>query len=443
MMVFDPIAYINEPRWLTSRLGLERITELLDHLGNPQERMRIIHVAGTNGKGSVSAFLARILQQADYITGFFSSPYIMEFSDRIRVNGNNISPQALMDVTLLVKQEAEAMEDHPTEFELMTAVAFLHFERCACDVAVVEVGLGGRLDSTNVIQSPELCIITALGIDHTDMLGTRIGAIAAEKAGIIKHGSTVISWPQEPEAMDVVVSRVHECDARLVTPDFDCLHIGPVTYSIQRSCFVRTFDYRGYTDLEIQLIGSYQPYNCAVVLEAVSQLRSAGWIIGEEAVHQGFAATTWPGRFEVISNDPIFIIDGAHNVQGAQALIDSLDEAFYDRPVIFIVGVLADKEYKTMLKIALPRACALITFTPPNPRGLLGCDLAQAASEYLVDADEEGIMYRVPPIHVDSVTEAVALAHSLARENDIICAWGSLYSVSALKEAHGVHAHLS
>ena len=435
-MVFDPIAYINEPRWLTSRLGLERITELLHRLGNPQDRVRIIHVAGTNGKGSVSAFLAHILQRADYVTGFFSSPYIMEFSDRIRVNGNNISPQDLMAVTLLVKQEAEAMEDHPTEFELMTAVAFLHFERCACDVAVVEVGLGGRLDSTNVIQSPELCIITAIGIDHTEMLGTRLGAIAAEKAGIIKDGSTVISWPQESEAMDVVVSRVRECDAKLAVPDFDCLHIGPVTYSMQRGYFVRKFDYRGYTDLEVQLIGSYQPYNCAVVLEAVSQLRSAGWIIGEDALRQGLADTTWPGRFEVINKDPIFIIDGAHNVQGAQALVASLDEAFYERPVVFIMGVLADKEYKNMLKIALPRGCALVTFTPPNPRGLLGRDLAQAASEYMLDAEGEKISYRVPPIHVDSVAEAVEAAYSLARENDIICAWGSLYSVSALKEAH-------
>ncbi len=454
-MGFDPVAYINEPRWLTSRLGLERITELLHRLGDPQDRLRIIHVAGTNGKGSVSAFLASTLQAAGYVTGFFSSPYIVEFSDRIRVNGVNIPGNDLTDVTLLVKQAADAMEDHPTEFELMTAVAFLHFERSACEVAVVEVGMGGRLDSTNVIASPELCIITAIGFDHTDMLGTTLAEIAHEKAGIVKAGASVISWPQEPEAMEAIRQRVQECGARLCVPDFDRLAKGPVIYDEQCRTFIRTFDYRAYRALKIRLIGGYQPYNAALALEAVDRLRENGWDIDEEAVRRGFAATAWPSRFEVVGNDPFLVIDGAHNPQGAQALVDSLDEVFPGRDVVFIAGVLADKNYEAMLESVLPRGCALITVTPPSPRALSAHDLAAAASPYIrgrenaAEDDRENdaagvvreggasgrLAYRMMPIPAGSMEEALETAYSLARSDDVICVWGSLYLVSDIKAA--------
>ena len=189
---FDPVAYINTPRWRSSRLGLDRTRELLAGLGNPQDKLRVVHVAGTNGKGSTCAFLASILQEAGYKTGLFTSPYIIEFADRIRVNGSNIAPDDLLDVTLAVREIAEAMPDHPTEFELMTAVAFTHFAQQECDICVVEVGLGGRLDSTNVLEAPELCVITPIALDHTELLGDTLAAIAGEKAGIVKPGVPVV-----------------------------------------------------------------------------------------------------------------------------------------------------------------------------------------------------------------------------------------------------------
>ena len=203
-MPFDPIAYINEPRWMESRLGLDRIRELLDRLGRPQDRLKFVHVAGTNGKGSTCAYLASILQAAGLRTGLFTSPYLITFEERIRVDGVNIALDQLAEVALLVKEQAEAMTDHPTEFELMTAVALVHFARQGCDIVVLEVGLGGRLDSTNVIDAPEAAVIARIGLDHTKLLGTALAAIAGEKAGIVKPGSAVVSWPQDAAAMAVV-----------------------------------------------------------------------------------------------------------------------------------------------------------------------------------------------------------------------------------------------
>ena len=210
-MAFDPVAYINEPRWQESRLGLDRIRALLERLGWPQDKLKIVHVAGTNGKGSTCAYLASVLRAAGYRTGLFTSPFIEAFEERIQVDGVAISRDDLMDATLAVKEHAEALAaqtgDHPTEFELMTAVALVHFARRGCEAVVLEVGLGGRLDSTNAIEAPEVSVVARIGRDHTAMLGNTLAAIAAEKAGIIKPGVPVVSWPQDPEAMAVVERR--------------------------------------------------------------------------------------------------------------------------------------------------------------------------------------------------------------------------------------------
>ena len=231
-MPFDAIEYINTPRWLTSRLGLERIRELLDRLGRPQDRLKFVHVAGTNGKGSTCAFTASILAEAGFKTGLFTSPYVETFHERIRVNGRNISDEDLTAATLRVRECAEAMEaeggEHPTEFELMTAVALVHFAHVGCDIVVLEVGLGGRLDSTNVIAAPEVAAIVSIALDHTNLLGNTLAEIAHEKAGIVKEGSTVVSWPQEPSAMEVVEDAVRRVGDKLVVPDFSLLSVGKV-----------------------------------------------------------------------------------------------------------------------------------------------------------------------------------------------------------------------
>lgn len=465
---FDPVAYINEPRWLASRLGLDRIRELLDRLGNPQNDFKIVHVAGTNGKGSTCAFTASILVAAGYTTGLFTSPYIVEFSDRIKVDGANIAPDDLLAATLVVREQAEAMEDHPTEFELMTAVAFVHFARKGCDIAVVEVGLGGRLDSTNVVEHPEVCAIARIALDHTALLGSTLAAIAGEKAGIIKRGVPVVSWPQEPEAMEVVERVACELEAPLAMPDFDKLTIGGLSIGgwtagasegaqgvdggdsaddaqgvasagassrtdVSRETNVRVFSYKQYADLEIGLLGSYQPYNAALAIEIVEALRARGWAISDEAVRRGLANTAWPGRFEIAAACPTFIIDGGHNPQGARALADSLKQSFPGRKAVFVIGVLEDKDYPEMLEEILPLGSAFIAIEPPNPRALPADKLARAIR--WTGQDLLGCSACTNPLVMKSIPEAVAKAREVAGPDGLVCAFGSLYSIAEIKQA--------
>ncbi|NGM17971.1 bifunctional folylpolyglutamate synthase/dihydrofolate synthase [Eggerthellaceae bacterium zg-893] len=469
---FDAVAYLNEPRWRTSRLGLERIRALMEALGHPERRLRFVHVAGTNGKGSTCAYLASMLQTAGHRVGMFTSPYIERFEERIQLNGVPISPDDLRRVTLAVRDAAEAVAaatgDHPTEFELMTAVAFTYFDQEQCDLVVAEVGLGGRLDSTNVIERPETAVITRIGLDHTDVLGDTLAAVAGEKAGIVKPGSPVVSWPQEPEAMEVVEAAARRAGCELYVANFSEGDVLPVAGT------TRPFSYRGER-YETALLGSYQPYNAMVALEAVQVLRERGWRLPQEAVRRGIAEARWLGRFEVLpsggaagapappesgdagapasprpaaaevpgwpgapaspkpaasggSTGPVCIVDGGHNEQGAQALADSLRSVFPGRPVVFIMGVLADKDFPAMVRAVLPLAKAVVAVTPPNPRALSADDLAACVRQL-----GENAAVRVAV--AESYGDAAAQARAMAADNDVICAFGSLYAVSAAKEA--------
>lgn len=440
-MDFDPIAYINTPRWQASRLGLERIRELLERLGRPQDRLKFVHVAGTNGKGSICAYLASILGAAGYRTGMFTSPYIERFEERIRVDGAMISPDELRDVTLAVREHAEAMAeetgDHPTEFELMTAVALEHFARCGCDIVVLEVGLGGRLDSTNVIDAPEACVIARIGLDHTALLGNTLAAIAGEKAGIIKEGSAVVSWPQEPEAMAVIGHAAAEHGCELRVPDFAQLEEGAIRWEDGASPF-RSFSYREWTDLRTGILGSYQPQNATVALEVVDVLRGRGWRIPDEAVRAGVARTRWPGRFEIVEGGSspdgfAIVVDGGHNPQGARALADSLAEVFPGRKPVFVIGVLEDKDYPRMLEDVLPLGSAFVCVTSDNPRALPAHKLARAIR--WTGQDLLGCSACVNPVVARDFEDAIRRARELADPDGLICAFGSLYSVAALKEA--------
>lgn len=440
-MDFDPIAYINTPRWQASRLGLERIRELLGRLGRPQDRLKFVHVAGTNGKGSICAYLASILGAAGYCTGMFTSPYIERFEERIRVDGVMISPDELRDVTLAVREHAEAMAeetgDHPTEFELMTAVALEHFARCGCDIVVLEVGLGGRLDSTNVIDAPEACVIARIGLDHTALLGNTLAAIAGEKAGIVKEGSAVVSWPQEPEAMAVIEHAAAEHGCELRVPDFAQLEEGAVKWEDGASPF-RPFSYKEWADLRTGILGSYQPQNATVALEAVDVLRGRGWRIPDEAVRAGVAQTRWPGRFKIVEGGSspdgfAIVVDGGHNPQGARALADSLAEVFPGRKPVFVIGVLEDKDYPRMLEDVLPLGSAFVCVTPDNPRALPAHKLARAIR--WTGQDLLGCSACVNPVVARDFEDAIRRARELAGPDGLICAFGSLYSVAALKEA--------
>lgn len=430
---FDPIEYINTPRWLTSRLGLSRTRELLARLGNPQNKLHFVHVAGTNGKGSTCAYLASILQAAGLRTGLFTSPYIEHFEERIRVNGQNIPYARLVEVTLAVRAQAEAMaagdpNEHPTEFELMTAVAFTYFAEEHCDIVVCEVGLGGRLDSTNVIQPPDVAVIARIGLDHTAILGNTLAEIAREKAGIIKPGAHVVTYPQEPEAAAEIKAAAAQAGCRLSTPDFAQLALGPVEFGGEVP--LRQFSYGSHGVLKTRLLGAYQPQNAALALTAIDALRECGWEIPETAVRKGVAACTWPGRFEVLprrsTSSPTIVVDGGHNPQGAQALVQSLTSVFPGQKPVFVVGVMADKDYHTMLETVLALASAVVTTTPHNPRALPAEELAQAARK----ANSS-----VPVQAAASYDGALRLACELASSSKLICAFGSLYAIGSIKEA--------
>lgn len=430
---FDPVAWINTPRWQTSRLGLSRMVDLLERLGRPQDDLRFVHVAGTNGKGSVCAYLASVLQAAGYKVGLFTSPFILCFEERIRVNGENIRAEELARVVEAVRPAAEAVEadtgDHPTEFELMAAVAFEHFRAVGCDIVVLEVGLGGRLDATNVIDASEASVICRIGLDHTDLLGDTVAAIAGEKAGIVKPGCPVASWPQEREAMAVIEAVAAERGCELVVPDFSQLAVEPLA-----GAALRRFSWQGQ-EFETRLLGSYQPFNAALALETVRVLRGRGWDIPEEAEVAGIASARWPGRFEMVAASPLTIVDGGHNPQGAEALAASLADLLGEEgrgSVDFALGVLADKDYPAMVRAVAPWARSFSVYAPTSPRALSADELAACVREVL---GEEGRADDVPVRVCAEAAEALRAARAAAGSQGVAVAFGTLYAIADLMAA--------
>lgn len=430
---FDPVAWINTPRWQASRLGLSRMVDLLERLGRPQDELRFVHVAGTNGKGSVCAYLASMLQSAGYKVGLFTSPFILCFEERIRVNGENIRAEELARAVEAVRPAAEAVEadtgDHPTEFELMAAVAFEHFRAVGCDIVVLEVGLGGRLDATNVIDASEVSVICRIGLDHTDLLGDTVAAIAGEKAGIVKAGAPVVSWPQESEAMAVIEAVAAERGCELSVPDFADLNV-----EVLAGAALRRFSYRG-RPYDTRLLGSYQPYNAALALTAADVLRRRGWDIPEDAAFAGIAAARWPGRFEVVGTSPLAIVDGGHNPQGAEALAASLADLLGEEgrgSVDFALGVLADKDYRAMVRAVAPWARSFSVYAPRSPRALAAEELAACVREIMV---EEGRADAVPVRACAEAAEALRAARAAAGPEGCAVAFGTLYAIADLMGA--------
>lgn len=420
---FDPIEYINTPRWRTMNLGLDRIRELLQRLGNPQDSLRFVHVAGTNGKGSTCAFISSVLQHAGLKVGLFTSPYIIRFEERIRVNGENISSDDLLAVTLDVRAAAEAMADHPTEFELMTAVAFLHFARQHCDIVVAEVGLGGRLDSTNVIETVEVSVIAPIAIDHSAMLGNTVAEIAAEKAGIMKPGVPVVSAAQTPEAEAVLRSAAQQVKTTISFVDESSIAGAPEDFTVGQ-----------WRHLKITLAGTYQRFNAATAILACKALQGA-WPITDDDIREGLARATWPGRFEYVHHAPDVIIDGAHNVQGMQVLAHELSLRYEPGSVTFVVGLMADKDYRSMLPNIVPLAARVFCIKPNNPRALPATDLAEAVR---CAADEAGCACEA--VACETVAEAVQQALESAGAQGTVCFCGSLYAIGDVKAQLAQHS---
>ena len=434
---FDPLAYINAPRKLRIIPGLERIRELMLKLGNPHEGLRFIHIAGTNGKGSVCAMLESVLREAGYKTGLFTSPYIYNFEERIRVSGTMISKQDLRKHTWRIAQAAASMEESPSEFELMTALGLLHFAEERCDIVIMEVGLGGRLDSTNII-SPLLSIITKLGLDHQDFLGNTLEDIAREKAGIIKREVPVLTWPQRSLALKTIKSVAAAQHAPVLLPEFDKLEVHYNRTHADEMCY-QEISYKQHKKLPLALLGAYQPYNAALVLEALEILATKGFSVREQELMQGFERVSWPGRFERTNTEPVVIFDGAHNVDGIEALLQSLDLYYPQSAVHCVVSLMKDKNYEAMLARLVPRctsihACSAGLERSLDPHSIVSCAKACASVSDMgrdaIDACED-----VSCKAYESPQGALEGAWKCASKHDIIVVAGSLYGLAPLKQA--------
>lgn len=412
----EALEYIHSVNWTFCKPGLERITALCEALGNPQDDLRFIHVAGTNGKGSFCAMTASILQAAGCRTGLFTSPYIKFFNERMQVDGEPIADEELAELTAFVRPIADGMTDKPTEFELITAIAFLYFKRHHCDVVVLETGMGGRLDATNLIKKPLLSVITGIALDHTAFLGDTVAAIAAEKAGIIKEGCPVLWGGENAEAEAVIATTAQAKNAPYRQVDRQPLAVHEATLDCTR------FSYGAYQNMNLSLLGLYQPHNATTVLTAVTMLKEQGFAIPDEAVRQGLATVRWPARFEVLSRQPLVIFDGAHNVQGIAAAVESIRHYFGTQKVLVLTGVLKDKDYTAIARNLASVASRAFVLTPDNPRALAG-------EEYAALLESLG----VPAIAYGSVGEAYTAARAAAEVEGIpLLCLGSLYTYASL-----------
>ena len=413
----EALAYIHAVHWQGHKPGLARTRALLAALGNPHKQLRFVHVAGTNGKGSTAAMLDSCLRCAGYKVGLFTSPYIIRFNERIQVNGAPIPDGDLVRLVEQVRPAAAAMADVPTEFELITALGMLYFAQQHCDIVVLEVGLGGALDSTNVIDPPECAVITALGMDHVKELGPTLADIAAAKAGIIKPGSPVVSYGGAPEADRVIAAAAAAQNAPLTVADFSKLTLRAAGLDGQ------TFDYDGLAGLTLPLLAGYQPRNAAVAIEALRALRGRGWQVPDSAIRQGLAQVRWPGRFELLRREPPFLLDGSHNAHGMRATVESLRARFPGEKFVFLVSIMADKDAGEMLRLLLPLAKAFVTVTAPSPRAIPAAELA---------ARIEALGGRAEP--ADTIPAAVARTDALAAGGPA-AALGTLYFSGEVREA--------
>lgn len=444
----DAIKYINAIPWTSRSVGLHRINELLDELGRPDKDIKFIHVAGTNGKGSTCAMLVSVLKEAGYKTGLFTSPHLIKYNERMKINDVEISDADLAD---MIQKVAGAVErigvrykkngreyETPSEFEVLTAAGLLWFNENRCDIVVLEVGLGGEFDSTNAIKGKEVAVITPIGFDHTAILGNTLGKIASAKAGIITEACDVVcslqsrdrvagnEYPsveqlaKDMEILNVISDRCKNKHARLHIPD--TVGFKTVSKDIEGLCFrSRYYD----EPLRLNLIGEYQLVNALTVLEIIRVLNKKSYNIDENAVRRGLEKVRWAARFEVLSKSPVFILDGAHNEHGIDAAVDALRYLFGEKKIIYILGILSDKNVDAMLAKLYTNAKSFITLTPESERALAGEKLAERLRKA-----------GFPAVNFDTAKDAVSYALGLAgkeRQEEVICSLGSLYLAGEIR----------
>lgn len=405
--------------------GLDSIRKLCEALGNPQDTLKFVHIAGTNGKGSVLAYISTILKCAGYKVGRYISPTIFEYRERIQVNGRMITKKALGEGMELVKAACEDMVarglPHPTPFEVETALAFWYFQKMKCDIVVLETGMGGFLDATNVITTTLAAVIASVGRDHMKFLGNTVEEIAKQKAGIIKNDCYVICMKQKNSVMQVIEEEAQRKNSILRVADSE--QAGHVRYGIEK----QQFDYADMKKLEITLAGQFQISNAVLAVETVLALSEKGFAVAEQAIRKGLLETRWPGRFTVVARKPLFIVDGAHNEDAAAKLVNSIEFYFTNKRIIYIMGMLKDKEYDKVIDLTYKYADQIITVTPPeNPRALPAYELAKEIAK---------VHSKVTA--VDSLEEAVEMSRLLAGKDDVIIAFGSLSYLGRLMQLLG------
>ena len=404
------------PRMGQGAPGLARMQNLCDHLGNPEKELQCIHIAGTNGKGSLAAMTSSILTAAGYKTGLTISPYVVDFRERFQIDGEMIPPRTLANLTEKVLDAIDAIEaeggEKPVEFEAVTALAFLWFAREKCDLVVLETGLGGRCDATNVVPHKLVAAITKIGYDHMEVLGDTLDKIAAEKAGIIKEGTVVVNYPDQPaEAMGPILTAAAEAHTSIITPDKDDLTL------LRGKRLENRIDYGGYR-AALGLPGTHQANHAAMAVEiALALWREFGYDISDDAILQGLADARMPARIEVLRRHPLLLLDGCHNPDGAKMLAATLTRADFEENLVGVLGVLADKDYKDMLSTLAPCFAKIYTVTPNCPRALSAEEL-QKEARFHTDAEA-----------ADSVADAIRKAVDYADENNLagVVVCGSLY----------------
>lgn len=417
----EAIKYITELERLGSKPGLKRVKALANMLGNPQDKLRIVHITGTNGKGSTAMFIASILGCAGYTTGLFTSPSIVHINEIIRLNGEEISESDLAAYTTKIKAVIDKMSEegfeHPTQFEVLTALSFMYFYEKECDVAVIEVGMGGRSDATNIISNTVVSVITKIAPDHIPMLGNTLTDIAYEKAGIIKLGSRVVIYPQEESVL-----RIMEEVANTMSAELFCTNIEELS-DIKLKKEQLSFRHPLYGRLQTSVIGLHQVYNAAVALKTIEVMNGIGYAIRKKDIVEGLSKAKWPGRFELLQTNPDFYIDGGHNPDAIRSFIETFRNIYPGKKANIIFGVMKDKEYETMVCELSAIAKRFIAITPDNRRALPAANLAKVMLRYCKDVEFDV-----------TIKEAVQKLLSAVSKDEIIVAIGSLYYIGQIRE---------